>query len=96
MTTLTTTTVLPPVPTTVPPTVAAEYARRALRCAVLLKRLDAALWGHGFAAADEPGNAGYVLDLAVAQRRLVESLAQLTGEQADAVERALDDLPAEG
>ena len=80
----------PPCPVT------AAYARQARRCAALVKRLDAALWDHGFTAAAEPRNAGFVLELAVLERQLAEALAYVTGTEVAQVERMLDELPVEG
>ena len=67
MLTINTIAATPPPPTS---PVAAAYARQARRCAALVKRLDAALWDHGFTAAAEPGNQGFVVELAVLEHRL--------------------------
>ena len=92
MTTISTIAVPPaPAPPAAGP-VAAAYARHARRCRALLARLDAALWDHGFDAADEPGNPGFVVELALLEHRLAEALARQTGREVADVERMLEEL----
>jgi hypothetical protein len=74
----------------------AAYARHARRCAALLRGLDSALWGHALDAAAEPGNRGYVVELAVLEHRLAEAMASLSGQDDASVQRMLADLDASG
>jgi hypothetical protein len=71
---------------------AAAYARQARRCTALVKWLDAALWEHGFAAAAEPENRGYVVELAVLEQRLTEALGPLAGPGCSGLDRQLAGL----
>jgi hypothetical protein len=94
MLTINTITAAAPPPATGP--VATAYARQARRCGALVKRLDAALWDHGFAAGAEPANQGFVVELAVLEHALAQALAYAMGMDADDVERMLADLPTDG